>query len=201
MNRSFLLSATIALILCSCGDRNRSAESIPDSTAAAKADTSAKVESPYFPVYDFLSNEIEYVDSTPVGIMKYTTVGKVKDSGYIPLEEFHKLVSEFQTPEINDSSLKKKFNETSFLDKSNGNATFFYKPRDTSTLIKRIDVVTARGEVYDEVKSLYIEKDIRNSDSETVKKLIWKPKRNFQIITIKPSGKNELIKVVWDNRE
>lgn len=194
------MSATIAIILWSCGERNRSAKSFPDSAAAA-GDTTVKTQSPYFPVYDFLSNEIEYVDSTPVGIMKYTTIGTVKDSGYIPLEEFHQLVSEFQLPEISDSSLKDKFNETSFVDKSNGNATFFYKPRDTSTIIKRIDVVTARGEVYDEVKSLYLEKNVRSPDGIAVKKLIWKPKRNFQLITVRPSGKNELVKVVWDNRE
>jgi hypothetical protein len=196
MNRPFLMCATIAFILWSCGERTRSAESKSDSTAAT-ADTTAKVESPYFPVYDFLSNEIEYVDSTPVGIMKYRTIGKVQDSGYIQLEEFHKLISEFQLPELKDSMLKRKFREISFVDKSNGNATFFYKPADTTTKIKRIDVVTAKGEVYDEVKSLYIEKD----DSFMVKKLMWKPKRNFQIITIAPSGKNELLKVVLDNRE
>jgi len=190
------MSAMIALILWSCGERNRSAESISDTTTTA-VDSSKKVESPYFPVYDFLSNEIEYVDSTPVGIMKYTTVGKVKDSGYIQLEEFHKLTSEFQLPEINDSMLKKNFSETSFVDKSNDNATFYYKSKDTATKIKRIDVVTTKGVLYDELKSLYIEK----SDSSVVKKLIWKPKRNFQIITVDPSGKNELIKVVWDNRE
>ena len=196
MNRPILMSVTIALLMWSCGEKNQPAESIPDTTATV-ADTTAKIESPYFPVYDFLSNEIEYVDSTPVGIMKYTTIGKVKDSGYIPLEEFHQLTSEFHLQEINDSSFRKKFRETSFVDKSSGNATFFYKPDDTATTIKRIDIVTEKGQVYDEVKSLYIEK----TDSSVVKKLIWKPKRNFQIITIGPSGKDELIKVVWDNRE
>jgi len=197
MNRPFLMSAVIVLSLWACGEKNRSAESVPDSTAA-KADTTAKVESPYFPVYDFLSNEIEYVDSTPVGIMKYTTIGKVKDSGYIQLEEFHKLVAEFQQPDINDSLFEEKFNETSFVDKSNGNATFFYKARQTNSQIKRVDIVTKRGDVYDEVKSLYMEKD---ADSAVVKKLYWKPKRNFQIITVRPSGKDEITKVVWDNRE
>ena len=191
------MSAVIIFSLWACGEKNRSAESVPDS-AAAKADTTAKVESPYFPVYDFLSNEIEYVDSTPVGIMKYTTIGKVKDSGYIQLEEFHKLVAEFQQPDINDSLFEEKFNETSFVDKSNGNATFFYKARNTSSQIKRVDIVTKRGDVYDEVKSLYMEKD---ADSAVVKKLYWKPKRNFQIITVRPSGKDEITKVVWDNRE
>jgi predicted CopG family antitoxin len=191
------MSAVIVLGLCACGENNRSAESVPDSTTT-KADTTAKVESPYFPVYDFLSNEIENVDSTPVGIMKFTTIGKVKDSGYIQLEEFHKLVAEFQAPDINDPLFKEKFNETSFVDKSSGNATFFYKARDTGSQIKRVDIVTKRGEVYDEVKSLYIEKD---ADSSVVKKLYWKPKRNFQIISVRPSGKDEITKVVWDNRE
>ena len=191
------MSAVIVLGLWACGDKNRSAESVPDSTTT-KDDTTDKVESQYFPVYDYLSNEIEYVDSTPVGIMKYTTIGKMKDSGYIKLEEFHNLVSEFQAPDINGALFKEKFNETSFVDKSSGNATFFYKARDTGTRIKRVDVVTSRGEIYDEVKSLYIEMD---ADSSVVKKLYWKPKRNFQIMTVRPSGKDEITKVVWDNRE
>jgi hypothetical protein len=196
MNRSFLMSAIIAIIVWSCGEKNQSAQSKSDSTKIA-ADTIEKNETPYFPVYDYLNSEIAYVDSTPVGLMKYTTVGRVKDSGYIQLEEFHKLTSQFQLPEINDSLFKHNFRETSFVDKSNGNATFFYKPTDTTTKIKRIDVVTARTDLYDEVKSLYIER----ADSSAVKKLIWKPKRNFQIITVNASGKNELTKVVWDNRE
>lgn len=196
MNRPFLMPAAIALLLCSCGEKNRPPEPNPDSTKVA-VDTTAKLDSQYFPVYDYLSGEIQYVDSTPVGLMKYTAVGKVIDSGYIQLEEFHRLTSQFQLPEIKDSMLKHNFHETSFADKSNGNATFFYKPNDTTTTIKRIDVVTAKGEIYDEVKSLYIER----ADSSIVKKLIWKPKRNFQIITVDPSGKDELIKVVWDNRE
>jgi hypothetical protein len=199
MNRPFLMSVAIVL-LWSCGERNQSSDSLSDSTST-KADTAAKAEPSYFPVYDFLSNEIQYVDSTPVGIMKYTTIGKVKDSGYIQLEEFHRLVSEFLNADINDSLFKHKFLETSFVDKSNGNATFFYRARDTNTLIKRVDIVTARGEIYDEVKSVYIEKTLQNTDSVLVKKLYWKPKRNFQIISIKPSGKDELTKVVWDNRE
>jgi hypothetical protein len=194
------MSAAIVLLSWSCGERNQSSDDLRDS-ASIKTDTTAKVESPFFPVYDFLSNEIKYVDSTPVGIMRYSTIGKVKDSGYIQLAEFHRLVSDFLDADINDSSFKQKFQETSFADKSNGNATFFYRARDTNTAIRRVDIVTARGEIYDEVKSVYIEKDLPGNDSIVMKKLYWKPKRNFQIITVRPSGKDELTKVVWDNRE
>ncbi len=98
-----------------------------------------------------------------------------------------------------------QFKETSFLDKSSGNATFFYSPTNNTLDIKRIDVVTAKGDVYDQVKSIYIEKNIQKGDSVIIKKLYWKPKRNFQVITHLSKGqqdpKTELIKVVWDNRE
>lgn len=200
MNRPFLKSAAITLLIWSCGERNQLSDSLPDSTST-KADTTEKVESTYFPVYDFLSSEVKYVDSTPVGIMRYSTIGKVKDSGYIQLEEFHRLVTQFLDADIKDSIFKIKFLETSFADKSNGNATFFYTARDTNTAIRRVDIVTARGEIYDEVKSVYIEKSFLNTDSAVVKKLYWRPKRNFQIISVKPSGKDEFIKVVWDNSE
>jgi len=55
--------------------------------------------------------------------------------------------------------------------------------------------------VYDQVKSIYLEKRYDHGDTMITRKLYWKPKRNFQIITVKPSGKDEITKVVWDNRE
>src|SRR5215212_746084 len=108
MSRRFLMSAVIAIFIWSCGEKNQPAENVSDSTTATSADTS-KASSQYFPVYDFLSNEIEYVDSTPVGIMKYSTIGKVKDSGYIQLEEFHNLVDQFHLPELKEPLFSAKF--------------------------------------------------------------------------------------------
>jgi hypothetical protein len=198
------MTAAIVIFLSACGEKNESASSTKDSTATT-ADSTANVATPYFPVYDFIRNEIEYVDSLPVGIMKFTTTGKKKDSGYIRLEEFHSIADEFLAPEIYDSAFKRLFRETSFIDRSNGTATFFYKTDDESSPIKRVDVVTAKGEVYDEVRSLYIEKQSRSGDSTLVKKIFWKPKRNFQMTIIATSdngkSKSEQVKVVWDNRE
>lgn len=195
------MAAGVIICILGCGEKNKPAETVPDSTSV---EDTARMASPYFPVYDFLSNEIEYVDSLPVGIMKYRKAGVIQDSGYIKLDEFHRLADEFLVQDINDSAFKKGFKETSFVDRSNGNATFFYRAEDTTLEVKRVDVVTARGDIYDEVKSIYIEKALQSGDSFIVKKLYWKPKRNFQIITVNSSGeskKNELVKVVWDNRE
>ena len=196
------MTAIITLFVWACGDKKEPSQ---DQATATDADSAKNIESPYFPVYDFIRNEVEYVDSLPVGIMKYTTTGKKKDSGFIPLEEFHTLAGDFLAPELYQATFKKLFRETSFLDKSNNNATFFYKSDDESSPVKRVDVITQKGDVYDEVKSVYIEKEIQSGDSLILKKLYWKPKRNFQVITIRSAGQgkptDEQIKVVWDNRE
>lgn len=204
MNYRLLLPA-VALFLLSCGERNQQAPKNESDSITVVQDTTPAAPSPYFPVYDFIREEMEYVDSLPVGIKKYLLAdGKVRDSAYIKLEEFHKLADQFLAPEIQYSAFAKTFKESSFFDRSTNNATFLYKATDTAASIKRIDVVTAKGDVYDEVKSIYIEKIDRNGNG-LVKKLYWKPKRNFQIITLYPEEKgkqgNEVIKVVWDNRE
>lgn len=197
------MTAAIALFLWACGNETEPASQ--EQGATTTAEDSGKIESDYFPVYDFLRNEVEYVDSLPMGIMKYTSLGTKRDSGYIQLEEFHTLAGEFLVPELYDSAFKKLFKETSFLDRGTNNATFFYKTDDESSSVKRIDVVTQKGNVYDEVRSIYIEKHSETGDSSFVKRMYWRPKRNFQITTVSSVGKgkprDEQIKVVWDNSE
>jgi hypothetical protein len=203
MNYPFLVIAAIAIFTLSCNEKNPPPK--PETAVTDSVPETAKVPQQYFPVADFLRNEIDYVDSLPIGIMKYRTRNSKTDSGYIKLDEFHRLAGQFLSTELMEPAFAKEFKETSFFDRSNNNATFFYSSDNDSLPVKRVDVVTTKGDVYDDVKSIYIEKLFHRNDSLTILKLIWKPKRNFQIIRITSTGsedpKNELIKVVWDNRE
>lgn len=220
MNFPLIALAVYTLLTISCGDTNRkqsnsprhgsgdSAQVHPDSEQQSGntgkiPPNDAKAAGPFFPVADFLRTEISYVDSLPVGIKKYHIVGKRTDSSYIKIEEFHRLASEFITPELDDSAMQKYYMESSFFDRSDNSATFFYKARDPSTVIQRVDVVTTKGDVYDEVKSIYIEKRDTLTGKTINKRIFWKPKRNFQIVTIGSAakGKADVVKVVWDNRE
>lgn len=159
----------------------------------------------YFPVWDFIRNEIAAVDSLPVGIMQYKTSAEIHDSGYIKPAAFHKLASEFLPEGINDSVFTKEFDETAFFDKSSNTATFYYSTKNVSLPVRRVDVMTTKGDVYDNVKSIYIEKSFTKGDSSVTKKMYWKTGRNFQVVTQASKGKSdpstELVKVVWDNRE
>ena len=68
------MTAAIALFLWACGNKTE-----PASAGTRRHNycrrIHGKTESDYFPVYDFLRNEVEYVDSLPMGIMKYTITG------------------------------------------------------------------------------------------------------------------------------
>jgi hypothetical protein len=201
MNYPMMLIAGLTIACTSCDEKNPPAENAKTSAAQDSTET----PQPYFPVASFLKSEISYVDSLPVGIKKYTSSGAKLDSAYITPEEFHRLTSEFVTAELEEKKFAADFRETSFLDRATNSATFFYAAKNPANKLKRVDVVTIKGDIYDDVRSLYIEKNEIKGDTSIVKKLMWKPQRNFQIISIttingqKP--KNELVKVVWDNRD
>ena len=202
MNFSLPAVAVLMLFVIACKPGNT--DSLTDKEQPTHQDT-VRSEEQFFPVESFLRNEIEYVDSLPVGIKKYRTIGNRTDSAYIDPAEFHRLATEFLPPQLKDSALKAHFKESSFFDRSTNYATFLYTAADVQSPLRRIDVVTAKGDVYDEVKSLYMEKNISAGKANFIKKLMWKPKRHFQIITISTdsasANQTEQIKVVWDNRE
>src|SRR4051812_20931853 len=169
MNHPFLMIATMCVVLIACNEKNEPKHSQTD-TADRKKDTISDQPQPYFPVHSFVQSEIAYVDSLPVGLMKYTTRGTKTDSQYIDLKQFHRLADEFVSPELKDSTFTRHFRETSFFDRSTNNATFFYTTTNDSVPLKRVDVVTAKGDVYDEVKSLYMEKNYTRGDTTIVMK-------------------------------
>jgi hypothetical protein len=189
--KMFLYAVTV-LLYCGCknvGKEPASTQSI-DSTQKAKA---------YFPVIDFIRSEINYVDSLPVGIMKYTTQDGITDSGYIKADEFHQLAQEFLPADLNKEAFESNFSETSFFDNTTQYASFLYSSDKPDRTVSRVDVLAKPEDVvYNKVQSIYIEK----SDSSTIKKLYWKAGQSFQINTETRTPEQKLItrqvKVVWN---
>ena len=180
-----LIPALILAAIVSCKDNTTSASNLP-------ADTTVKQ---FFPVQEFLLGEIRYVDSLPVGILKYTTTGKRIDSGYIKMPEFKQLAYEFLSAELEEGMFEEQFDEVSFFDHGTKYATFNYSPKNNNTEIKRVDVIASREGEFDKINSIYIEK---NNGASPLKKLYWKAGRHFQIIREDSAGKQSVTKVVWN---
>lgn len=192
------LVLVITLCVCAC---NQKTEPAAESSETVQTNAVEK----FFPVADYLEGEIAYVDSLPVGLRQYTSGPDGDDSAWMERETFHQLAARFLPPETTEKKFEKLFEESSFFDKSSGTSTFFYRAKSDSLTLRRVDVVTAAGDVYDEVRSIYLEKRYQKGDTDIVERMMWKPKRNFQIIKQSTTGnlrpRTDLLKVVWDNRE
>lgn len=193
------MSGLVVLLLIGCNNNGTQPNPLPgkDSTQKEKA---------YFPVLDFIKSEIRYVDSLPIGIIKYTTTNGIIDSGYIKPEEFHKLAEEFLSPALNKETFENEFSETSFFDNTTQYSSFLYSTTNKNLPIQRVDVlVKPEDVVYNKVKSIYMEKRMEKADSFIVQKLYWKAGHNFQINseirTSKPEITSSQVKVVWNQWE
>ena len=185
-----ILTVLLTTVIVSCGSNDAG-------NPAALTTTEDSSEKVYFPVQEFLRGEISYVDSLPVGIMKYTTTGKHMDSGYIQPPEFRALAYEFLSPDLEEELFRENFDETSFYDQGTRYSTFNYTPKTGNTEISRVDVIAAPGLQYDKVNSIYIEKKGSGEPGE-LRKLYWKAGRHFQIIREDSTGTQTVIKVVWN---
>jgi hypothetical protein len=157
----------------------------------------------FFPVADYLKSEIAYVDSMPFRIVKYNIQNDKTDSLFIDTKEFDRLAREFLLNELNDSLFEKNFLENSFLDQTTQLLTFTYSAQNGNSGLKRVDVLATQNPGFDKVKSIYMEENINKKDTSVIRKMYWRARKSFQIITImQPENRpaiSQQLKVVWDN--
>jgi hypothetical protein len=198
MNITVSFFAGCLLLLSACGNQKTPA-STPDKAFKATDTTAQK----FFPVTDYLQSEIRYVDSTPLAILKCETVHNKVDSTFLTPKEFNRLASSFLMPELD--SLQQDFTENSFGDQTTGYLSFTYSPKNKEQPLRRVDVVVSSGEGLDKVKSIYLERADRESDTLVIKKMYWQARHSFLVITsLQAAGKTpetRQLKVIWSNEE
>ncbi|HVS98615.1 MAG TPA: hypothetical protein VHE54_19115 [Puia sp.] len=176
-----------------------------EQSAAPVQQDSADVSNPFFPVTDYLEAEILSVDSTPTALIKYVTHKGRTDSSFISVPEFNSLALQFLPPPIRDSHWERHFTETSFSDKATRSVTFTYSPRDPGSEVQRVDVLTTPGRTAQEVRTIYIEQNRRAGDSVILRKMLWKSKVGFQIVTLTrvkgQQADEQQLKVVWGSEQ
>jgi hypothetical protein len=159
----------------------------------------------FFPIADYIKSEINYVDSMPLGIIKYNIRNGKTDSVFIKTDEFDQLAQEFLPTELKDSIFEKNFTETSFLDQTTQLLTFTYSTKNSTIQLQRVDVLATPSNGFDKVKSVYMEKNFIRKDTSVTMKMYWRAKKSFQIISIlQPTNQQPVtkqLKVVWDNFE
>ncbi len=160
----------------------------------------------FFPVADYLREEIRYVDSTPMALLKTTRWNDRTDSSFVRPDEFHRIAGEFLLPDLEKEPFEKKFSENSFMDRTTGYLNFTYSALNKDLPLQRVDVVaipatTATGAT--QVKSIFLQTSASSGDTLIIKKMLWTAKKNLLIITsLQPREKPPVIRqlrVIWDS--
>ena len=199
MKKYFFPIFCFALLITACKNQTNNISS--------EKETAEKTveKKPYFPVTDFIKKEISYVDSLPLPIIKYNIQNNKQDSAFIKPKEFNSIAQEFLSDQLLEPSFQNNFTETSFIDETTQSVTFTYETKNINGELRHVDVLVKPTPGLQKVKSIYLEKVINKNDTLVIKKMIWKARRNFNIITsTQPLGKKAVIKqlkIVWDDRD
>ena len=167
---------------------------LPDSTNKAKQ---------FFPVLDYLKGEVRNVDTFATAVRRYTTIDGKTDSGYIPVEQFNRIMDEFLPAELNRENFEKYYSESSFYDQTTQTSTFTYSTKNDDLEFHRIDVLVQGTESFDKVSSIYMEKFTGNDDSSTIKKVLLVGGKSLMVNSeTSVKNKNPIVKqerFVWND--
>lgn len=200
MKQSFFFFLTVILFF-GCSD---SPGSQPETITGTAKDS--VVNKDFLPVTDYVGGELKMIDSLQLPITKTIIIDKKEEIYPLQSAELLQLANEFLKPDINDTTIKNFYKETSLADQSSGTINFVYTTNNPDLEIQRLDV-NLKGDpvLNDKVNSIYIEKFTKAADTGITKRLLWKAGKNFQIITEKRLGARifprQTVKVTWDPTE
>ncbi|MGI8952756.1 MAG: hypothetical protein ACR2FN_14365 [Chitinophagaceae bacterium] len=173
------------------------------STEKETKKTSSKDTTTFFPVADYIQQQIKLVDSTPYFMYLISIRNGKKDSSQINTHQFDSLVQPFREIDISNPSIKKNYTESVFEDKSTQSYTLTYSTNNKSLSTQNIDVLL--NEENQQVKRIFINCFYDNNDSAITQKLGWKSFHSCSIIRIiqykngKQSTEQNLI--VWNDKD
>jgi hypothetical protein len=200
MNRLLLLLILITGIF-SC--RNK-AEGPKQEPATTSTDTAAKANTTesYLPIRAFLQAEVRNVESYAAGILRKATVKGRKDSAFIQLPQFQRIAEQFMLKELDSAWFRDHFEETSFMDQTTQMFNFIYTPKDSASQLQKAVIYLQPGEAGAKADRLYFETAFSQGDTLIEKKLNWKMRKYFYILTVKqPKSGNAITsmeKLIWD---
>ena len=158
-----LIFTSIILYTCftlmSCHAKKQQAAPAADSTV-------------YYPINNFIRQQIKQVDTTPYYVYRVLVMNGKKDSTTINRAVFDSLTKQFMLPELEEGALKKNFKESVYEDQSTNSITLTYTPKDSNTTVQNAMVLLDTAS--QNVKWVFINTLQNKGDSTIIQKIGWK---------------------------
>ncbi len=168
----------------------------------AASNKSSKDSTQFYPISDFILEQISYVDLRDFDIhYKKEVDGKI-DSSIISKETFRSIATPFLDKDISKPAIKHAFTESVFQDLSTNSYTLNYRAKAADEPIQNIDVLLFENTKT--VKRLFILSQRVNGDSSILQHHNWTANKSFQITTSTKTNtgfnSNEIIQVTWQKK-
>jgi hypothetical protein len=184
---------SIFILAIGCNNHNNNT-----TTQQLNTDTTA-----FFPVTDYLNNDIDDVKKTPYLIIKKVFENKVlKDSSVISSAEFVALANTFLQKDITKPQYHSMYKPSVFNDLSTKSITFTYDALRDTLPVKNVTVLL--NDKSNKLRNVFIT-SIYNSNNSTVKEqLMWNAERSFSIhcFTTKPDSPEKMKSIFasWNDK-
>jgi len=133
----------------------------------------------FYPLTDFLKEQIQYVDLRNFPLYKVTVKNGKKDSASITKDQFIEWAGIFLIRETSFSKAKASYKESVFNDLSTGSVTLNYQSIDSKTEVQNIDVLL--DEQTQIVKRVFIRSGYTRGDTTIAEQCNWKAGKSFQV--------------------
>jgi hypothetical protein len=133
----------------------------------------------FYPLKDFLKEQIQYVDLRSFPIYKVTIKDGKKDSVSLTKDQFIQQAGIFLNWESSFSKTKANYTESVFNDLSTGSITFNYQSTNANTEVQNIDILL--DEQTHIVKRVFIRSVYNKGDTAVMEQCNWKADKSFQV--------------------
>ncbi|MEX6688402.1 hypothetical protein QTN47_12890 [Danxiaibacter flavus] len=188
-----IVAVATLLVLFSCNSKNTPEEGAKiinnDSTV-------------FYPIRQFFTEDKKDVDSTPYFLYRIAEKDGRRDSTPISKRTFDSLASMFTAFDINDTSVKKYYEENVFNDLTTNSITLSYRSINKRLPVQSIDVLLNNES--QRVKRIFVSKLSNKGDTVIIDKMGWKANESFYINRLiqLPGGKEQSEKntVIWNKK-
>lgn len=196
-----ICSIVIGGLLWSCNTSKNEADSTENALIVPVDGDTGQNHQPFYPFIEYLENQLEYIDSTPIALEQTITtdVGK-SEPVFIEKAAFRNFMAPFLAINPELKALKPFYREKSFVDYTIKKLTFTIEAINDSLPLQQADIHLNPDN--EKVTNLVLHVVRQYPDSTVVQYLVWEHNMNCQLserIQTK-AGKmySRVTSVVWD---
>ena len=125
----------------------------------------------YFPVYAFLTQQLNQLDSIPIAILKFRKENNITDTSIVDKKEFRKIVNGLLLSTLNDAEAMNDYHEEVIEDVQLNDIAITYTIEKESNPIKKIELHISPTTTL--LKSLYVERFEKINAVQITRKILW----------------------------